>query len=636
MTMALGTARWSNEREAYALKYDRNHAGKDADFLVGVAAAEIKNGAFDKRVEKFFVGGRTDQHALVCMGARGGKGTSILVPNLLEWRGSVVVIDPKGENATITASRRGEGSEYAEGLGQKVVVLDPFKVAQVAESLRGSFNPLDAIRLDSDDAIDEAARIADAIIVQEDAKDAHWNESARYLIKGLILHVLTAPEFEGRRNLISVRSLLVRGDWLGIEDVRTANKEREENGEETIPEPNPFELLWLGMTDNEALDHVIAGVGQSFRSMADKERESVLSTAKRHTEFIESPPMRRCLESSSFALSELKTDPKGVSLFLSLPTRYMSTHHRWLRMLVTLILDEMEKVAHQPRSGRPVLMILDEFPGLGRMKRIEDANSQIPGYGVKLVFVCQSLSQLKEVYKSNWETFMACCGIAIFAANQDEMTLKYLSQRLGQAEIVRVVSSSGTSSNTAPGHFFGSSGSQSGTSEQIHKRALLNEDEIAQMFASNTRLALVLMSGAYPFRVVRPIYHEMESFAGKYDPHPDHPAPPTLAELKARQPAPLPAAPAPAPRKSLPLKPIAAGVFLTFVLGYLYMTSLRTSGIYMHPVVGLISLILLPFGASCVVGKQISRETIGNGFIVLIVSAMIFGLWMKLFPPKIF
>jgi len=534
MNIALGTARWGTPAEAYSLKYDSSHAGKDAPFICGITQAKIKYGTWDTRDKTFFVGARTDQHALVCMGARGGKGTSVLVPNLLEWRGSVVVIDPKGENATITAARRGHGSAYAEGLGQKVVVIDPFKVANVDEGLRGCFNPLDAINLDREDAIDEAARIADSIIVQEDSKDAHWDESARYLLKGLILHVLTASEFEGQRNLISVRSLLVRGDWLATEEIRHENVLRESSDQEPVFEPNPFDLLWLGMIDNHAFDHVVEGVGQSFRSMADKERESVLSTAKRHTEFIESPPMRRCLERSSFALAELKTDPKGVSLFLSLPTRYMGTHHRWLRMLVTLILDEMEKIAHQPRSGQPVMMVLDEFPGLGRMKRIEDANSQIPGFGVKLVFVCQSLSQLKEIYKTNWESFIACSGVSIFAANQDEMTLKYLSQRLGQTEVVRSVSTSGTSNSTVPGHFFGSTGSQSGTSEQIHKRSLLNEDEISQSFSGNSNQSLVFINGHYPFAFVRPLYFVANYFEGKYDPHPDHAVPQTLADRRRK------------------------------------------------------------------------------------------------------
>ena len=141
-----------------------------------------------------------------------------------------------------------------------------------------------------------------------------------------------------------------------------------------------------------------------------KQYESVLQVANRNTEFIDSPAMQRCLEASDFQLSELKTRPGGLSVYLCLPQRYMSTHYRWLRMMIALTVTEMEKVRGRPATGYPVLMVLDEFAGLKRMEVIENAVAQIAGYGVKLFFVLQSLEQLKAVYKDNWETFLANSG----------------------------------------------------------------------------------------------------------------------------------------------------------------------------------------------------------------------------------
>ncbi len=537
METALGTSRWATKEEIFETRFLSYAKGKDTDFFIGETDFLVRQGWLDRVKRNYFVGGRTDQHALVCMGARGGKGTSVIIPNLIYWQGSCVVVDPKGENATITAARRGDGVENREdyskhitGLGQKTLVLDPFSVAQVEDKYRATFNPLDAVQIGEDEAIDEAGRIADALVVQDGEKDSHWNESARYLIKGLILHVLTDPDFEGQRNLITVRKLLISGDWLALEAIKSANTGKSENDPDWIFEADPFEMLWLAMIENTACDGVIAGVGRSIESMADRERSSVLSTAARNTEFIDSPQMRRSLVHSTFSLSELKTSEKGVSLFLSLPTRYMGTHHRWLRMLVTLTLDEMEKIAHQPKCGSPVLMVLDEFPGLGRIKRIEDATSQIPGYGVKLVFVCQSLSQLKEVYKDNWETFIACSGIALFAANQDEFTLKYLARRLGESEITRMVSSTGHNrgfSLLKPWTLFTGSKTRS-KSEQLHKRALLNEDEVSRTFAASENKILAFVSGMQPMSVNRVPYYDGGIFlsSNKYSAHPDHPNPP--------------------------------------------------------------------------------------------------------------
>jgi len=139
------------------------------------------------------------------------------VPNLCFWPGSCIVVDPKGENATVTARRRGNGSEYAHGLGQKVCILDPFGEVDLPASLKARYNPLDAIDPESDYAIYDAGRVAAALVVVENRNDPYWEEAARNLLKGLILHVLSAPYLRGQRNLVTVRRLLTQGDWLTVE-----------------------------------------------------------------------------------------------------------------------------------------------------------------------------------------------------------------------------------------------------------------------------------------------------------------------------------------------------------------------------------------------------------------------------------
>jgi type IV secretory pathway TraG/TraD family ATPase VirD4 len=387
------------------------------------------------------VGYSDDRHVCVVSGSRGGKGTTSIVNNLILWPGSICVVDPKGENATVTAARRGRGSKNCTGLGQAVRVLDPFKAAQVDDNLRGRFNPLDALDPASDETIDEAGRIADAVVVIHESNDPFWDESARAMVKGLLLHVLTAPEYEGRRNLVTVRKLIMRGDWEAVEALRDA-------GETDIPPAHG--LLWTALANNRAFDDLIAGIGDSFTNMllnSPKQFESVLQVANRNTEFIDSPAMQRCLEASDFQLSELKTLPEGLSVYLCLPQRYMSTHYRWLRMMIALTVTEMEKVRGQPVTGHPVLMILDEFAGLKRMEVIETAVAQIASYGVKLFFVLQSLEQLKAVYKDNWETFLANSGLKVFFNLEDNFSREYVSKLIGETEVMREVKSSSDSTS---------------------------------------------------------------------------------------------------------------------------------------------------------------------------------------------
>lgn len=135
------------------------------------------------RVGGCYVGVKDDRHILTAAGSRSGKGVSLLVPNLLHWPGSCLAIDPKGELATITASRRSEdGSTWSRPMGGRVVALDPFeRVRGPAMAFRGAFNPLARLDPESADGHDLASLIADSLVIQQEGAGAHWTQSARAL-----------------------------------------------------------------------------------------------------------------------------------------------------------------------------------------------------------------------------------------------------------------------------------------------------------------------------------------------------------------------------------------------------------------------------------------------------------------------
>lgn len=522
------------------------------------------------------VGLADDRHVLLVGGTRAGKGASVLIPNLCAYPGSVVVIDPKGENAIVTARRRANGSRYSDGMGQKVVLLDPFHAVQTPDDsfadLRGGFNPLDLVRPDRPASIDDANRIADALVVSEGSKDPYWEESARAFIKAVILHVASAKDYEGRRNLVTVRALLMAGDTArqtiaGL----SGGKKAKTTG---------LGLLFAAMTRNPAFNGAVAQAGAMFGNLetnATRTMANIAQIACTNTEFIESPGMQACLTRSTFHLHELKTDAGGVSLYLSLPTAFMDTHYRWLRMVVTLLTGEMERYRQSPATGHPVLMVLDEFPALRRMKVIENAAAQIAGFGVRLVLAVQTLPQLKDIYKDNWETLVANAGVKLFFGNDDHFTRDYASKLVGEREIVRIVTTvsetTGTTTSTAKGTTRGSTltdtwgltegsqnvsfnkgGSQAsaysrtdtetnGTSssrtvaraETLHKRPLVTPDEIGRLFGNRDRLmALALVSGHQPMALARQPYYRMPSLSGCFDWHPEHARPETRQARQLR------------------------------------------------------------------------------------------------------
>lgn len=199
LDIPLGTAAWhqfgKNEQPTY----------EQGDILVGHTDEGSAIGIKDQR------------HIGIVVKTRSGKGTGLIVPNLILWPGSVVVIDPKGENAILTARRRGNGSAYAKGMGQRVHLLDPFGEVKTSfdsfDDLKASFNPMDILSEAHHKSVDDAARIADSLIDSDSSTaDPFWNEAAQGLIKAVMLHIVSSDDFEpAKRNLLTLRDLILEG-----------------------------------------------------------------------------------------------------------------------------------------------------------------------------------------------------------------------------------------------------------------------------------------------------------------------------------------------------------------------------------------------------------------------------------------
>ena len=311
------------------------------------------------------IGVRDDRHAVLVAGSRAGKGRSVLIGNLLKYTGSVLAIDPKAELTSITARRRADGvrGRYS-GLGQKVCVLDPFdRAASWVEPFKKSFNPVSILSPTSPTLIEDAGLIADALVVTSGGeKDPHWDESARSLIEALILHVATYPTYEGRRDLVTVRELLSKGVSVTDGEEVTGG----EDGLELQMEDNAELLTEI----NEDAALVLQGGIADYFQKPENERGSVKSTARRHTKFLDFPALQKVLRDAppeeTFDLSELKTHPNGMTIYLCLPTGRLATCNRWLRLFVNLVLEAMEREETKPEV--PVLLCLDEFAVLGYMQ----------------------------------------------------------------------------------------------------------------------------------------------------------------------------------------------------------------------------------------------------------------------------
>lgn len=488
------------------------------------------------------VGWMDDRHLVTVAGSRVGKGRCAIIPNLFSYAGSVVCIDPKGENARITADTRAKDLAKG-GLGQEVYVLDPFKVSGVDPKYLATFNPLWMVELGDDDALEQISAIADSMIIQTDPKDAHWDESARDLIEALILHVLTWPAHKHERSLRTMRRLLTNGFAPPVPQTPAAGGINFPSQIAPSTPVDPFAELFEALTHNTAFGGVISGQGHNLLNMSDSERASVLSTARRNTKFLDGNAIPRALERDSrpngmkpFSMKRFKLAPVGTTVYLCLPARYMATHSRWLRLIINSLMSEFEK--DPPNRPIPTLCILDEFPILGHIKKIESAVGFMAGFGLKLWTFLQDLSQLQRDYPKSWETFLANAGICQFFGNSDRSTLEYISKNLGEVEIAPVVETRTTIQQLSQGYLSDEefraalrkkspvmrltveeddfvantkvAGSQVTQAPQLMKTALMTPDEIYRMFSKTSQKQLLLASGLRPFYLWRVNHDERD------------------------------------------------------------------------------------------------------------------------------
>lgn len=487
---------------------------------------------WDGQANRLFIGD-DDRHLVTIAGSRAGKGRGLIIPNLLHYPGSVVCIDPKGENAAVTARYR------QRELGQRVTILDPFAVlAKDPElaPLRGGFNPFEWIDADHPEAIDDVAALADALIVRDQGQDPHWNESARAFLKGVMLLVMSLLPKEAR----DPESDAIEGINWTLPLVRQLASIGLPTADD---DASSIAGLLAQMKADTAFDGAIAAAGHFLEQMGDRERGGVLSSLRRHTEFLESPTLAKALERSAFDPRTLGQTPTTV--YLVLPEWRMGTHARWLRVVINALIQALQRSPRAPGQAA-TLMILDEFATLGHMDSIERAAGYIAGFGVKLWVILQDLNQLKSLYAHRWETFLGNAGTLTAFGNADVTTLEYLSKRLGETEVLRHTLQ--VSEQEGRGETRGGLGPlfaafargqvsaamlgndtesrQDGISRtlqpSLQKTALITPDEIARVFAREEEAVLVHLAGQQPFRLNRIRYDLDAPFKARASPSPYH------------------------------------------------------------------------------------------------------------------
>jgi type IV secretion system protein VirD4 len=414
-----------------------------------------------------------DRHVMTIGPNGSGKSRRLLLPNLAQLTGwSVLVVDPKGELAYMTA-------KYRDPALQNTVLLNPFGVLDLPSH---GFNPVAALDPDSPDFPDDVLGLAEAMIRVE-GREPHWSASAQDLVAALIMYSRLTQDDGG--SLAHVRECLGR-PYDKFRDM--------------------VERMLTIAGDKHCEELAIKAGRYAEIDPESRELNAVLSTALTQTRWLDSRPVKADLEKNgAFDFSVMKERPTTV--YLILPARRIGTHATWLRLMIASIIQPLMRDTRKAKV--PVMLMLDEFYALaeGGFPVIEKNMAMFRGYGIKLWTVWQDLAQAQKLYGDGYESFVANCGVLQAFAPQDVITSEYLSKRTGLTGVQLQAYS--RTLNTNPGKPTSRSESTNVNLQpipQVLPQDLRNMDDgFSVMFTHKTKNTV---RGYMPFRVpgLEPVY----------------------------------------------------------------------------------------------------------------------------------
>jgi type IV secretion system protein VirD4 len=411
------------------------------------------------------------EHVLCFAPTRSGKGVGLVVPSLLAWPGSAIVHDIKGENWTLTAGWR---ARFGRALR-----FDP------TDPSSDAYNPLLEVRR-GDREVRDVQNIADILVDPEGALERrnHWEKTSHSLLVGAILHVLYA---EPNKTLAGVAEFL-SDPKQPIETTLRAMMTTPHLGER----PHP----------------VVASAARELLNKSENERSGVLSTAMSFLGLYRDPVVAQVTRRCDWRISDLVDAARPASLYLVVPPSDISR----TKPLIRLLLNQLGRRLTEEMDGRRrhrVLLMLDEFPALGRLDFFESALAFMAGYGLKAFLIAQSLNQIEKAYGAN-NAILDNCHVRVSFATNDERTAKRVSDALGAATELRAMKNyAGHRLSPWLGHVM--------VSRQETARALLTPGEVMQLPPADE---LVLVAGCPPIRAKKARYFEDGRFKRRIRPAP--------------------------------------------------------------------------------------------------------------------
>ncbi len=451
-----GSARWAGRKDVEA-------AG-----LLGV------DGVVLGRYDRHYLRHDGPEHVLCFAPTRSGKGVGLVVPSLLTWPGSAIVHDIKGENWQLTAGFRARHG--------RVLLFDP------TNSRSSAYNPLLEVRR-GEWEVRDVQNIADILVDPEGSleKRNHWEKTSHALLVGAILHVLYAEE---DKTLAGVAAFL-SDPKRPIESTLAAMMKTAHLGPAG---PHP----------------VIASAARELLNKSDNERSGVLSTAMSFLGLYRDPVIAEVTRRCDWRISDIVGAERPATLYLVVPPSDINRTKPLIRLILNQVGRRLTEDLQAKAGRHRLLLMLDEFPALGRLDFFETALAFMAGYGLKSFLIAQSLNQIEKAYGPN-NSILDNCHVRVSFATNDERTAKRVSDALGTATEMRAMKNyAGHRLSPWLGHLM--------VSRQETPRQLLTPGEVMQLSPADE---IVMVAGTPPIRARKARYYEDERFKARVLPPPE-------------------------------------------------------------------------------------------------------------------
>ncbi len=436
-------------------------------------------GVFLGRLKDRYLRHDGPEHVMCFAPTRSGKGVGLVIPTLLSWPHSAVIHDIKGENWQLTSGWRSRFSHC--------LLFNPTDPASAR------YNPLLEVRKGRFEVRD-VQNIADILVDPEGALERrnHWEKTSHALLVGVILHVLYAEKEKTLAHVAAFLSDPARSFERTLRVMMSTNH--------------------LGTDEAPQVHPVVAQAARELLNKSENERSGVLSTAMSFLGLYRDPTVAETTSACEWRIADLVDAERPVSLYLVIPPSDISRTKPLVRLVLNQIgrrLTERLEGQAGKRRRHQLLMMLDEFPALGRLDFFESALAFMAGYGVRSFLIAQSLNQISKAYGEN-NSILDNCHVRIAFASNDERTAKRISDSLGTATELRAM-------RNYAGHRLAPWLAHVMVSRQETARPLLTPGEVMQLPADEE---IVMVSGQPPIRAKKLRYFEDANFTGRVCPPP--------------------------------------------------------------------------------------------------------------------